>query len=77
MATPPIGTAAAAFGPRLRALRLRRGWTKRRVGDWIGCSPQAVTFWERGKRTPRADYLEALAEMFGCSMDELWLGRAA
>jgi DNA-binding XRE family transcriptional regulator len=47
------------------------------VASKIGCSARAIGQWEDGARVPAADWLAALAKLFGMSMDELWRGPAA
>ena len=49
------------FGPRLREERERLGMTQRVFGDIGGVEPNAQGKYESGERTPRADYLAALA----------------
>lgn len=44
------------------------------LGRKLDCTSQAVTQWESGKNTPSVPMLVALADVFGCSVDEL-LGR--
>ncbi|MCX2890608.1 MULTISPECIES: helix-turn-helix domain-containing protein [Pseudomonas] len=49
------------IGPRLREERERLGMTQRVFGDIGGVEPNAQGKYESGERTPRADYLAALA----------------
>ena len=58
------------FGPRLREERERLGMTQRVFGDIGGVEPNAQGKYESGERTPRADYLAALAAQ---GMDELYV----
>ena len=48
-------------GPRLREERERLGMTQRGFGDIGGVEPNAQGKYESGERTPRLDYLAALA----------------
>ncbi|MEJ5865788.1 helix-turn-helix domain-containing protein [Pseudomonas farsensis] len=50
-----------AFGPRLREERERLGMTQRAFGDVGGVEPNAQGKYESGERTPRMDYLAAVA----------------
>lgn len=50
------------LGPRLREERERLGMTQRVFGDIGGVEPNAQGKYESGERTPRADYLAALAD---------------
>ncbi len=49
------------LGPRLREERERLGMTQRVFGDIGGVEPNAQGKYESGERSPRADYLAALA----------------
>ena len=49
------------FGPRLREERERLGLTQRAFGEIGGVEPNAQGKYESGERTPRVDYLAALA----------------
>ncbi|MFG0633040.1 helix-turn-helix domain-containing protein [Pseudomonas sp. xss_2] len=49
------------FGPRLREERERLGLTQRVFGDIGGVEPNAQGKYESGERTPRVDYLAAVA----------------
>ncbi|MGE8409454.1 MAG: helix-turn-helix domain-containing protein [Pseudomonas sp.] len=49
------------IGLRLRAERERLGLTQRAFGDIGGVEPNAQGKYESGERTPRADYLAAVA----------------
>ncbi|MBJ9974230.1 helix-turn-helix transcriptional regulator [Pseudomonas sp. S75] len=50
------------FGLRLREERERLGMTQRVFGDIGGVEPNAQGKYESGERTPRIDYLAALAD---------------
>ena len=49
------------IGPRLREERERLGMTQRVFGDIGGVEPNAQGKYESGERTPKADYLAAVA----------------
>ncbi|NIF15779.1 helix-turn-helix domain-containing protein [Pantoea sp. Cy-639] len=51
----------SGFGPRLREERERLGLTQRVFGDIGGVEPNAQGKYESGERTPRMDYLAAVA----------------
>ncbi|MFV3288321.1 helix-turn-helix domain-containing protein [Pseudomonas sp. NY11955] len=51
----------SGIGPRLREERERLGMTQRVFGDIGGVEPNAQGKYESGERTPRVDYLAALA----------------
>ena len=45
--------------------------TQEEVGKLLDVNRSTVAMWETGKSLPRADKLLKLAEIFGCSVDEL------
>lgn len=59
------------LGNRIRQLRLASRLSQDKVAELIGVSRQAVTKWESGKSAPSTENLLRLADIFGCSLDEL------
>lgn len=59
---------------KIREYRKQRKWTQDELAKRIGVERSAVAKWESGKSQPQAARFVALAEVFGCSVDEL-LGR--
>lgn len=55
----------------LREYRLNVGWTQAQVAEHLGVQPSAVTMWETGERKPNIVTLKKLAQLFGCTTDEL------
>ena len=53
------------------ALRREKNMTQMELADRMGVSYQAVSNWERGNSMPDISKLPQLAEVFGCSVDEL------
>lgn len=51
--------------------REAKGYTQHTLAEKLGVSPAAVAMWETGERIPRASTLAKMAELFGCSMDDL------
>ena len=51
--------------------RLRAGIKQKEVAEKIGVDQSAVSMWERGKNKPRPQHLFRLAELYGCTVDEL------
>ena len=49
----------------IRQLRQERGWTQFELALQLGVQPQAVYFWESGRRTPRVPQLRKLGQLFG------------
>lgn len=59
---------------KIREYRKQRKWTQGELAERLGVERSAVAKWESGKSQPQAARLVALAEIFGCSVDEI-LGR--
>lgn len=55
----------------LKAARARVGMSQELVADRLNVSRQAVTKWEVGQSKPSAQNLQALAELYGVSSNEL------
>ena len=53
------------------SLRKEKNLTQTELADMMGVSFQAVSNWERGNSMPDISKLPQLAELFGCSVDEL------
>lgn len=66
----PAGLADNA--PGVKAARIRAGLSVRALADAIGCSPTTVQNIELGYKVPRADTLRKIADVLGCSLDQLW-----
>jgi DNA-binding transcriptional regulator YiaG len=47
----------------IKAARHRLGLTQTQFAERIGCSTLAVSFWERGTRTPTGLYAKAVREL--------------
>ena len=52
------------IGEMLRSRRLSRGMTQEQLADAIGVSPSAIGMYEAGRRKPKDDIIEALADVF-------------
>lgn len=46
--------------------------TQEELGNMLGVNRSTVAMWEAGEAMPRADKLPILAEIFNCSIDELF-----
>ena len=57
-------------------LREQAGLTKTQLADRLGVDLSTVCKWESGVNKPTADGLLRLADLFGCTIDELF-GRKA
>ena len=56
---------------RLKEIRKEKGLTTYDVGEALGVSPSAITNWETGFRRPDIDTLVKLAEVLGCTPNDL------
>ncbi len=59
------------IGQRLRLARITRGYTQSQLAVMLGVSPSAVGMYEQNKRTPAADLICRICEIFKMSADEL------
>lgn len=50
------------------------GLSQRAAAQRLGVNQSSVCFWETGRYFPRASMLVKMAELYGCTIDEL-LGR--
>ena len=47
------------------------GMSQQELAEKMKVTQSAVANWENGETRPRVDKLAEMAELFGCSMDEL------
>ncbi len=59
---------------RIKQLRQENNLSQRALADRILCSQTSVDYWEKGTAEPKAHFIIALADCFGCTTDYL-LGR--
>lgn len=59
------------FPQNLSILRRRAGYTQETLAEALGISRQTVGKWEAGQALPEAATLIDLADLLGCSLDEL------
>ena len=57
-----------------REARLKAGKTVREVMEALNVSDAAVYLWETGETRPKLDNLIKLAELYGCTIDDLVTG---
>ena len=60
-----------AFGERLKALRLERGWSEDEVESRCGVARQTVSRLERAETEPQVKTIKRLADLFGVKFAEL------
>ena len=57
----------------LKSKRIEKNMTQAEVAERIGITQCAYGNYELGKRSPKPDMLRKLANIFGCTIDELIL----
>lgn len=57
---------------RLRVMRENVGLTQAALGKLVGVEQHTVSQWESGYRMPRADKLPRLANVLGCTINDLF-----
>jgi len=60
-----------ALGPRIRELRLRRGWSQEVLAKKVGVRQKQISSYERGVNVPSGEILISLAKAFDVSLDYL------
>ena len=61
---------AQRFGPRLKEIRLSRGWTQRDLAERAGLPVNTVGRFERGELVPVWTKAVLLADVLGVSVEE-------
>lgn len=56
----------------LRSMRRRAGITAADLAERLSVTRATIYFWEQGRYFPNAGLLPELAEILGCSIDELF-----
>ena len=56
---------------KLAALRKARGLSQKELAKMVGVSQTTIASWEIGTREPNIAKLIQMAEIFGCTVDEL------
>lgn len=56
----------------LNTMRRRAGLTVPQLAEKMGCTCSAIYFWEAGRYWPKAECLPRIAEILGCSIDDLF-----
>lgn len=59
------------LGNRISTLRKKMKLTQDQLAEQLGVTPQAISKWENDQSCPDITMLPRLAEIFGCSTDEL------
>lgn len=59
-------------GSKLKELREKKKLSQYKVAEILGVAQSTVAMWESGTNIPTADKLPRIAEVLGCSIDELF-----
>jgi transcriptional regulator with XRE-family HTH domain len=62
------------FGQRLRALRVRKGWTQVELADYLGLDRGYISNIERGQRNITLETVQIIARGFGVTISQLLRG---
>ena len=68
---------AKEVGARIRACRLDKGISQRRLGPMIGLTVNAGAQWETGRTLPKLSNLNSIASVLGTTAEYLWSGKTA
>lgn len=60
------------FGQILKDLRESRGYSQQELGEALDMTRQTISNYEKGRRTPHKEILEAIADFFNVDMDFLY-----
>jgi transcriptional regulator with XRE-family HTH domain len=72
-----LSDTASELGPRLRAIRLRRGLGLRELARRVDLAPSSISQIETGKTRPSVSTLYALASEFGVTVEAVLFGEAS
>ena len=62
------------FGQILREKRKEKGWRQVKLADKLNVAVQTITNWERGLSIPNIYMAADIAQILGCTIDELVKG---
>jgi transcriptional regulator with XRE-family HTH domain len=68
------GNIRLRFGQRLRALRVRKGWTQVELADYLGLDRGYISNIERGQRNITLETVQIIAQGFGFTISQLLRG---
>ncbi len=60
-----------SIGETIKAMRQRKDWTQREFAEKVGINQSMVAQIERGTKTLTVPLGKQIAEVFGCTLDEL------
>ena len=56
----------------LKQLRERTGMTQKELAKSLGVDQSAVSLWEKGKTSPRADVAIRITQLLDCTLDDIY-----
>lgn len=56
----------------LKQLRERKGMTQKELAKSLGVDQSAVSLWEKGKTSPRADVAIRITQLLDCTLDDIY-----
>lgn len=56
---------------RIREYRRKNGLTATELAEMVGLSQSAISFIENERRSPKIEHLEKMADVFGCTVNDL------
>lgn len=59
------------IGEKIRSLREQHGISQQELSDQVKCTPSMICQIERGTKVPTILLANEIAEVFGCTVDEL------
>lgn len=63
---------AAEIKNRVKELRSERGWTQEQLAEAVGVSRQSINSIERGRYVPSLLLALTLANVFGCTTEQIF-----
>ena len=60
------------LGNNIRFFRKEKGWTQKDLATKLGCSQAVIASYEKETRTPLADKIIVMAQLFNVSFNELF-----
>lgn len=57
---------------RIKEIRVSAGLTQEQTAEKLGITRSAVAMWETGQSSPTANMLPAIADVFGCTINDLF-----
>lgn len=59
------------FGVKIKNARLEKGLTQQDLAKIVEVTPESISYYEAGKKTPAHDKLKTICRVLGISMDSL------